>query len=124
MTVKLCDKSKVNINPKLEGHKFKLGEFVKVTGKRSGHSASIGAKVQIVTISIAVGSNYSYGIYPYYICSEGGLYLGGCYEDELEKCITIKAYAYKKDNEFHWFSTEKARKGYERFPTHDIEKYI
>lgn len=49
----------------------------------------------------------------------------GVYHTDLEPVISIKAYAYhhKSTNEFHWFSSEKDRKGYTRFISHDIESY-
>ncbi len=44
-----------------------------------------------------------------------------CVEDDLSLIKTLKAYAFKKGKQYHWFSDAKARKGYVRDSNKDHE---
>lgn len=121
----------VPVSPKpkpMQNHPSKVDEYLRVGQKcrvlrcNSDSSMKIGSIVEIDNVMLPnVHSVYAYAGRNLDATSRRANFL----HSELEPCITIKAYAYhhKSTNEFHWFSSEKDRKGYTRFISHDIESY-
>ena len=102
---------------------YAIGTKVKVVANASSHSYVIGTIVQIDQVHLpSVNSLTAY--IGRNINSPGSTRYNFVHSD-LEPVIAIKAYAYhhRSSNEFHWFSSEKDRKGYTRFISHDIESY-
>lgn len=111
----------VNFEPK---PRFTAGGIAKVIYNRNA-SIPVGSIIHIGQVnSCDYGNSYQY--YSRKLANGQAHQSGGVgfYASDLAEVASIKAFAFKKGTAFHWFSDENKRKGFTRFPTHDLEKFI